>query len=105
MTSLLKKNNKLWVGSGGDGVFVYDNTSDDFIKKDVKSGLSSDIINKLFDIDGILFAYTQQGLNYLSPGDAFFKSIDADDGFDLSSFNSLTFSKIKKIFLMLIEKD
>jgi len=105
VTSLLKKNNKLWVGSGGDGVFVYDNTSDDFIKKDVKSGLSSDIINKLFDIDGILFAYTQQGLNYLSPGDAFFKSIDADDGFDLSSFNSLTFSKIKNYLVVQTNDD
>ena len=92
VTSLLKRDNKLWIGSGGDGIFIYNSASDGFIKKDVKSGLSSDIVNKLFDIDGTLFAYTQQGLNYLSPGDAFFKSINSDDGFNIRSFNDLTFS-------------
>ena len=64
VTSLLEKDNKLWIGSGGDGVFIYDKISDGFVKKDIKSGLSSDIINKLFVIDDILFVTTQQGLNY-----------------------------------------
>ena len=94
VTSLLEKDGKLWIGSGGDGIFVYDSLSDGFTKKDVKSGLSSEIINKLFVIDGILFAYTQQGLNYLTSGDAYFKSIDSDDGFNLSDFNDLSFSKV-----------
>ncbi|MFL3053028.1 MAG: SpoIIE family protein phosphatase [Candidatus Neomarinimicrobiota bacterium] len=94
VTDLLEKDNNLWIGSGGDGIFVYDSLSDGFTKKDIKSGLSSEIINKLFVIDGTLFAYTQQGLNYLTLGDAYFKSIDSDDGFNLSDFNGLTFSKV-----------
>ena len=94
VTSILEKDNKLWIGSGGDGVFVYNSLSDGFTKKDIKSGLSSEIINKLFAIDGTLFAYTQQGLNYLTSGDTYFKSIDSDDGFNLSDFNDLSFSKV-----------
>ena len=94
VTSLLRKDDTLWIGSGGDGIFVYEKTSDGFIKKDTKSGLSSDIINKLFSVKNILFAYTQQGLNYMTSGDTYFKSINSDDGLNLSNFNDLIFSTI-----------
>ena len=94
VTSLLKRDDTLWIGSGGDGIFVYEKTSDGFIKKDTKSGLSSDIINKLFSIKNILFAYTQQGLNYMTSSDSYFKSINSDDGLNLSNFNDLIFSTI-----------
>ena len=100
VTSLLNKDGKLWIGSGGDGVFIFNSQSDGFVKKDTKSGLSSDIINKLFVIDGILFANTQQGLNYITSNDAYFKSIDSDDGFNLSSFNGLTFSILKDFLVV-----
>ncbi len=94
VTSLLVKDGKLWIGSGGDGVFIYDRSIDGFEKKDVKSGLSSDIINKLFAIDNILFASTQLGLNYLVSDDTYFKSIDSEDGLKLASYNGLSFSNI-----------
>ena len=58
---------------------------------DVNSGLSSDIINKLFVIDDILFVYSQQGLNYKTSKESYFKSVDSDDGLTLSNFNSLSF--------------
>ena len=95
VTSLLEKDGKLWIGSGGDGIFIYDQSIDGFEKKDIKSGLSSEIINKLFAIDGILFAYTQLGLNYMNSDDSYFKSIDSDDGLRLTNYNSLNFSKMK----------
>ena len=94
VTSLLKKDDTLWIGSGGDGIFVYERTSDGFTKMDTKSGLSSGIINKLFSIKNILFVYTQQGLNYMTSDDTYFKSINSDDGLNLSNFNDLTFSTI-----------
>ena len=94
VTSLLEKDNRLWVGSGGDGVFIYNSESDGFIKKDLNNGLSSGIINKLFSIKNILFAYTQQGLNYMISGDTYFKSIDSDDGLVLANFDDLNFSKL-----------
>ena len=59
------KDGKLWIGSGGDGLFVYSKNFDGFTKKNTKSGLSSDLI-KL--IDDILFVSTQLGLNYLLNG-------------------------------------
>lgn len=99
VTSLLEKDGKLWVGSGGDGIFIYDLSIDGFEKKDIKSGLSSDIINKLFSIDDILFASTQLGLNYMNSNDTYFKSIDSDDGLDISNYNDLSFSKINNTLI------
>ena len=96
ITDLLVKDGILWVGSGGDGVFIYDKSSDGFKKNDINSGLFSDIINKLFVIDDILFVYNQKGLNYKTSNDAYFKSIDSDDGLNLLSFNDLVFSLIDK---------
>ncbi len=105
VTSLLEKDGELWIGSGGDGVFIYDKSIDGFEKKDIKSGLSSDIINKLFTIDNILFVSTQLGLNYMKFGDTYFKSVDSDDGFNLSNFNDLTFSILDKYLIVQSSKD
>jgi len=93
VTTLLTKGGKLWVGSGGDGVFIYDQSIDGFQKKDIKSGLSSDIINKLFSIDDVIFISTQFGLNYIGTNDSYFKSIDSDDGLELSDYSGLRFSR------------
>ena len=92
VTSLLEKDGKLWIGSGGDGVFIYDQSIDGFQKKDIKSGLSSNIINKLFSIGDIIFISTQFGLNYIGANDSYFKSIDSDDGLGLSDYSGLRFS-------------
>ena len=105
VTSLLEKDDKLWIGSAGDGVFIYDSLSDGFEKKDTRSGLASDIVNKLFVIDNILFANTQQGLNYLTSNDAYFKSVDNDDGLSISSFDDLTFSVVKNYLVVQGKKD
>ena len=91
ITSLLVKNNELWIGSGGDGLFLYSETSNGFSKKSTKSGLSSNLINDLFVVDGILFVLTQLGLNYLVNDNNYFRSINSDDGLKLTSFNNLQF--------------
>ena len=68
------------------------NRLDGFLKEKIlKAGLSSDIINDLFVVDDILFVSTQLGLNYLINENNYFKSVDSDDGLNLSSFNDLTF--------------
>ena len=91
ITCLLVKNNELWIGSGGDGLFLYSETSNGFSKKSTKSGLSSNLINDLFVVDGILFVLTQLGLNYLVNDNNYFRSINSDDGLKLTSFNNLQF--------------
>ena len=79
VTSLLEKDGKLWIGSGGDGVFIYDQSIDGFQKKDIKSGVSSNIINKLFSIGDIMFVSTQFGKNFIGANDSYFE-FDLDDG-------------------------
>ena len=54
--------------------------------------MSSDIINKLFSIDDVIFVSTQFGLNYIGVNDSYFKSIDSDDGLGLSDYSRLRFS-------------
>jgi len=96
VTSLVLMDDNIYVGSGGDGLFKFQSSTNGFIKSDVNMGLSSDIINKLFVFDGVLFVNTQQGLNYLAPGDNYFKSIDRDDGLNISNFDELRFSKVNR---------
>ena len=100
ITTAVVKDNLLWIGSGGDGIFVYDSLTDGFKKMDVNSGLSSDIINELFVIGDILFVYNQQGLNYKTSKESYFKSVDSDDGLTLSNFNSLSFFLINDKLLI-----
>ena len=103
ITSLAVIDNKIYIGSGGDGLFTYSKSSKKFEKSDVNSGLSSDIIYKLFVLDDILFVHTSQGLNYLTQKENYFKSIDSDDGLSLNNYNNLKFSNFNN--QLIIEND
>ena len=46
----------------------------------------------MFSIDDVIFVSTQFGLNYIGTNDSYFKSIDSDDGLELSDYSRLRFS-------------
>ena len=48
VTTLLTKDEKLWIGSGGDGVFIYDQSIDGFQKKILKAGCLPTLLTNCF---------------------------------------------------------
>ena len=93
-------NNQLWIGSGGDGLFKYQKSYDGFLKYDSGSGLKSEIINSLYGYEEFLLITTNRGVNYLRNGENLFKSLDSQDGLEISDFSNIEFfDKESKLYL------
>ena len=60
----LDRTGRLWAGTGGNGVFMYDREKDGFIRKfDVYNGLLNDVVYSLVtDRTGALWGSTNKGL-------------------------------------------
>tara|TARA_B100000674_G_scaffold137988_1_gene107655 strand:+ start:1812 stop:4787 length:2976 start_codon:yes stop_codon:yes gene_type:complete len=85
VTSLLADaNNNFWIGSAGDGLFKYQEDIDGFTMYNESSGLKSGIINNLYSFDNKILISTKKGINFLSEGEETFKSLDSEDGLNLS---------------------
>ena len=98
--ALVDLNNQLWIGSGGDGLFKYQKSYDGFLKYDSGSGLKSEIINSLYGYEEFLLITTNRGVNYLRNGENLFKSLDSQDGLEISDFSNIEFfDKDSKLYL------
>ena len=64
LTSLTEYNEELYIGSDGDGIFIYLNDSTGFINVNTESGLLSNNVKNFLKTYQFLFILTDKGINY-----------------------------------------
>ena len=102
LTSISEYNNEIYIGSKGDGVFVYLNDSTGFKNINAEAGLLSNNVISFLKTYQFLFILTDRGINYfdfevissLTDGNNNnLRNINIDDGLKISDIidNGLTF--------------
>jgi signal transduction histidine kinase/DNA-binding response OmpR family regulator/ligand-binding sensor domain-containing protein len=85
--SILVVNNDIWIGTGGDGIVKY-NYIDKSVKKfTTQSGLSSNYVNSIIDVDGFIYLGTENGLCRFNPQNNSFVSYASIYALSQTSFN------------------
>ena len=64
LTSLTEYNDELYIGSEGDGIFIYQNDSTGFSNVNTESGLLSNNVKNFLKTYQFLFILTDKGINY-----------------------------------------
>ena len=102
LTSISEYNDEIYIGSRGDGVFIYTNDSIGFQNIDTDNGLLSNNIISFLKTYQFLFILTDKGINYfdfevmssLTDGDNNnLRNINEDDGLEVKSIinNGISF--------------
>ena len=102
LTSISEYNNEIYIGSKGDGVFIYLNDSTGFKNINAEAGLLSNNVISFLKTYQFLFILTDRGINYfdfevissLTDGNNNnLRNINIDDGLNISDIidNGLTF--------------
>ena len=92
LTSLYEYENKIFIGSKGDGLFIYENDSTGFENLNYSTGLISNTVNDFFETDDYLFISTTNGLNYLDYNFKL-KNLNEEDGLIINNYlkNGITY--------------
>ena len=92
LTSLYEYENKIFIGSKGDGLFIYENDSTGFKNLNYSNGLISNTVNDFFETDDYLFISTPNGLNYLDYN-LKLKNLNEEDGLIIDNYlkNGITY--------------
>ena len=92
LTSLYEYENKIFIGSKGDGLFIYENDSTGFENLNYSNGLISNTVNDFFETDDYLFISTTNGLNYLDYNFKL-KNLNEEDGLIINNYlkNGITY--------------
>ena len=102
LTSISEFNDEIYIGSKGDGIYVYENDSIGFQNINTDNGLLSNNINSFLKTYQFLFILTDRGINYfdfevissLTDGNNNnLRNINNDDGLDVRGIidNGITF--------------
>lgn len=87
MKLMLDSKNRLWIGTNGGGVNLYDVVNDQFIHFTVAgNGLINDYISNLMESPfGYIFIATTKGLSVLDPDSKTISNYSTENGFPLNS--------------------
>lgn len=97
---------RLWFGSSGSGVFLYDAKNDSFRQFSVSDGLASGFVTALCEDcnTGLIFISTDKGLTSYDPQSGTFKSYDASNNFPLSFIRNMFITSDGVLFLSDLDK-
>lgn len=85
---------QLWVGTYGEGIYIYDPASGHIKVINQKSGLSNNtVIGILSDEEGIRWASTFKGINLISPEGEVLGQLYQEDGLSTNEFNRYSYGK------------
>ncbi len=86
---------RLWVGTNGGGLNLYNREGDSFSVIRRSDGLPNDVINGILEDDeGVLWISTNHGLSRFNPEEMTFKNYDKSDGLQSNEFNRWAFFKL-----------
>ena len=93
-----KKNQILFIGTLGSGLFMLDLKSETFTSKTVENGLLSNNIYDFSKIEDRLFIQTVSGINYSENG--IIKNINLEDGLTINDYHKESIHQIDNIILL-----
>ena len=85
LTDIYEYDDKLYISSNGDGIFIYENDSSGFLHLTVDNGLLSNQVVNFFETYEYLFILTELGLNYFDY-DGNLRNINNEDGLIIDGF-------------------
>ena len=85
LTDIYEYDDKLYISSNGDGIFIYENDSTGFLHLTVDNGLLSNQVLNFFETYEYLFVLTELGLNYFDY-EGNLRNINNEDGLIVGNF-------------------
>ena len=85
LTDIYEYDDKLYISSNGDGIFIYENDSSGFLHLTIDNGLLSNQVLNFFETYEYLFVLTELGLNYFDY-DGNLRNINEEDGLIVGNF-------------------
>ena len=85
LTNIYEYDDKLYISTNGDGIFIYENDSAGFSNLTVDNGLLSNQVLNFFETYEYLFVLTELGLNYFDY-DGNLRNINDEDGLIIGNF-------------------
>ena len=85
LTDIYEYDDKVYISSNGDGIFIYENDSTGFLHLTVDNGLLSNQVLSFFETYEYLFVLTELGLNYFDY-DGSLRNINNEDGLIIGDF-------------------
>ena len=85
LTDIYEYDDKLYISSNGDGIFIYENDSSGFLHLTIDNGLLSNQVLNFFETYEYLFVLTELGLNYFDY-DGNLRNINDEDGLIVGNF-------------------
>ena len=85
LTNIYEYDDKLYISTNGDGIFIYENDSAGFSNLTVDNGLLSNQVLSFFETYEYLFVLTELGLNYFDY-DGNLRNINDEDGLIIGNF-------------------
>ncbi|NQZ12221.1 MAG: histidine kinase, partial [Algicola sp.] len=86
--------NRIWVGTQGGGLNLYDATTDSFRHFRTSDGLSNDSVNGMLeDSSGQIWLSTNRGLDRFDPNSEHFTHYGVSDGLQSEEFNVLAYAR------------
>ena len=85
LTDIYEYDDKLYISSNGDGIFIYENDSTGFLHLTVDNGLLSNQVLNFFETYEYLFVLTELGLNYFDY-EGNLRNINDEDGLIVGNF-------------------
>ena len=85
LTDIYEYDDKLYISTNGDGIFIYENDSAGFSNLTVDNGLLSNQVLNFFETYEYLFVLTELGLNYFDY-DGNLRNINDEDGLIIGNF-------------------
>jgi signal transduction histidine kinase/ligand-binding sensor domain-containing protein/CheY-like chemotaxis protein/AraC-like DNA-binding protein len=89
LSLLLDRNGRMWAGTLGGGLSLFDNKSGKFISYAEQEGVSNAVIHKILEDDsGNFWVSTNKGLSSFNPQTGRFKNYSYQNGLQRSTFSS-----------------
>ena len=85
LTDIYEYDDKLYISTNGDGIFIYENDSAGFSNLTVDNGLLSNQVLSFFETYEYLFVLTELGLNYFDY-EGNLRNINDEDGLIIGNF-------------------
>ncbi len=88
LCTFIDKDNNIWIGTEGDGLFCYNEKMNKFTKYGVSQGLPNDVVYGILpDNKGNIWLSTNFGLSRLNLNTRQFKNFSESDGLQSNEFN------------------
>ncbi|WP_111446502.1 sensor histidine kinase [Breznakibacter xylanolyticus] len=95
VTDILVQGDVVWLCTGGEGVIQYHPAKAQSNKIDVRSGLPSNFVKSIVDVDDYLWIGTESGLCRLNPSDLSVVSYSSNYLLSRSSFNNRSHCQLR----------